>query len=70
MLGDEEMMQYGDYPADKGLPEEPKEKVFIFNVYGEIHVEHYNEEGAEEELKNNLAYYLKDAYHNDDLTIE
>lgn len=64
------MLQLGDSPIGTNLPEEQEEKIYIFEVHGEVHIEATSKEEAKQELKNNLKEHLYDAYHNDDLLID
>lgn len=46
------------------------EEKYIFEVYGEVTVEAYSEEDAEDVLENNLRDALADAYYNGDIEIK
>lgn len=50
---------------DDGVTEEK----YIFEVRGEVVVEAYSEEDAEDVLENNLREVLSDAYYNGDIEI-
>lgn len=51
---------------DDGLAEQK----YIFEVHGEIIVEAYSEEDAEDVLENNLRDVLADAYYNGNIEIK
>lgn len=60
------------YPAGTfELPGEKEElKTYVFTIFGEIEVEGYSEEDAEDVLENNLREILADAYYNGDIEID
>lgn len=60
------------YPA--GIFELPGErdetKTYIFEVGGEVEVEAYSEEDAEQEIENNIKDILYEAYVNGDIEVQ
>jgi hypothetical protein len=46
-----------------------EEQEYIFEIHGEITVDAYSEEDAEDVLENNLRDLLVDAYYNGDIEI-
>lgn len=61
-----------NYPP--GVSELPDDRVeeedYIFEVFGELTVEAYSEEDAEEQLKGNLREILSDAVRDGDIEIK
>lgn len=63
------MLQLGDYPAGFNGIEGERENTYLFEVSGEIEIEAYSEEDAENVLEDDLKNILFDAYRNGEITI-